>query len=78
MFGNIASLNIVLLAFSFHWNSKIHVYVFKNVRDSPLNKRLLSFYKNAIFKKGHRSILIKITFLDSAHRQLSNGIYRFF
>ena len=29
-------------------------------------------------KKGHRPILIKITFLGSAHHQLSNGICRFF
>ena len=35
-------------------------------------------HKSTIFEKGHRPILIKITFLESAHHQLSNGICRFF
>ena len=35
-------------------------------------------HKSAIFEKGRRPIFIKITFLESAHHQLSNGICGFF
>ena len=43
-----------------------------------LTKKYRVGHKSAIFEKGHRPILIKITFLESAHHQLSNGICRFF
>ena len=42
-----------------------------------LAKKYRVGHKSAIFEKGHRPILIKITFLESAHHQLSNGICRF-
>ena len=41
-------------------------------------KRYRVKHKSAIFEKGHRPILVKITFLESAHHQLSNSICRFF
>ena len=41
-------------------------------------KKYCVLHKSAIFEKGHQPILIKITFLESAHNQLSNGICRFF
>ena len=37
------------------------------------HKQMMSDTKILFFKKGHRSILIKITLLESAQRQLSNG-----
>ena len=44
----------------------------------PLKKKYRVKHKSGIFEKGHRPILLKITFLESAHHQLSNGICRFF
>ena len=44
----------------------------------PLKKRISCQTQKWNLKKGHRPILIKITFLESAHHQLSNGICRFF
>ena len=46
----------------------------ENLRGSGLPQLPLS----AIFEEGHRPIVIKITFLEPAHHQLSNGICRFF
>ena len=43
-----------------------------------LTKKYRVGHQSAIFEKGHRLILIKITFLESAHHHLSNGICRFF
>ena len=44
----------------------------------PLKKKISCQTQSEIFEKGHRQILINITFLESAHHQLSNGICRFF
>ena len=45
----------------------------------PLKKNISCQTQKWNFEKGHRPILIKkITFLESVHHQLSNGICPFF
>ena len=49
--------------------------LFKTWRNQTAKEKyILSDTKNTFFEKGHRQILIKITFLGSAQCQLSNGI----
>ena len=56
---------------------KAGLRVNKELSQAAKEKRCVK-YQSVIFEKGHRPILIKITFLESAYRQLSNGICRFF
>ena len=55
---------------------KAGLRVNRELSQAAKEKRYRVKHKSAIFEKGHRPILIKITFLESAHHQLSNGIYR--
>ena len=71
-------LDVVLTAFDLQHNPTKHALRFKKPRSGPFKKKISPLYKNAINEKGIRTILIKIIFLRSAQRQLSNGIFHFF
>ena len=77
-FAHIFLADVVLTAFDLQHNPTKHALRFKKPRSGPFKKKISTLYKNAIFEKGHRTILIKVIFLKSAHRQLSNGIFHFF
>ena len=55
---------------------KAGLRVNRELSQAAKEKRYRVKHKSEIFEKGHRQILIKITFLESAHHQLSNGICR--
>ena len=57
---------------------KAGLRVNRGLSQAAKEKDIVSKTKVQFFEKGHRPILIKITFLESAHRQLSNGICGFF
>ena len=57
---------------------KAGLRVNRGLSQAAKEKDIVSNTKVQFFEKGHRPILIKITFLESAHHQLSNGICRFF
>ena len=57
---------------------KAGLRVNRELSQAAKEKDIVSNTKVQFLKKGHRPILIKITVLESAHHQLSNGICRFF
>ena len=57
---------------------KAGLRVNRGLSQTAKEKYIVSNTKVQFFEKGHRPILIKITFLESAHHQLTNAICRFF